>query len=119
MRFLADESCDFRVIRALRAAGYDVKAVIELAPGAVDSAVFEMAEREGRIFLTEDRDFGQLVYAAANPASGVILLRYPSTARAMLPTIVIEMLAQFAEKLLGRFVVLEPGRVRFGGDRKD
>jgi hypothetical protein len=30
MRFLADESCDFRVIRALRAAGHDVMAVIEM-----------------------------------------------------------------------------------------
>jgi hypothetical protein len=31
MRFLADESCDFRVVRALRAAGRDVKAIIEAA----------------------------------------------------------------------------------------
>src|SRR6266545_5018669 len=31
MRFLADESCDFRVIRALRAAGHDVVAVAEVA----------------------------------------------------------------------------------------
>ena len=80
MRFLADESCDFRVVRALRAAGHDVTAAIELVPGAADSTVFEMAEREGRIFVTEDRDFGQLVYAGANPAPGVILLRYPSRA---------------------------------------
>jgi hypothetical protein len=32
MRFLADESCDFRVVRVLRAAGHDVKAIIEIAP---------------------------------------------------------------------------------------
>jgi hypothetical protein len=29
MRFLADESCDFAVVRALRAAGHDVLAVAE------------------------------------------------------------------------------------------
>jgi hypothetical protein len=40
MRFLADESCDFRVVRALRAAAHDVKAVMELAPGAADHARF-------------------------------------------------------------------------------
>lgn len=33
MRFLADESCDFGVVRALRAAGHDVKAVVEDSPG--------------------------------------------------------------------------------------
>jgi predicted nuclease of predicted toxin-antitoxin system len=115
MRFFADESCDFRVVRALRDAGHDVTAVIELVPGAADRAVFEMAEREGRIFVTEDRDFGELVYAGGNPAPGVILLRYPSTARARLPAIVVDVVTSHAEKLAGRFVVLEPGRVRFGG----
>jgi hypothetical protein len=43
MRFLADESCDFRVVRALRAAGHDVKTIIEAAPGAEDEAVLAMA----------------------------------------------------------------------------
>jgi predicted nuclease of predicted toxin-antitoxin system len=65
MRFLADESCDFRVIRALRAAGHEVTAVIEVMSGADDDAIIELAAREARIFVTEDRDFGQLVYAAA------------------------------------------------------
>ena len=64
MRFLADESCDFRVVRALRAAGHDVVAAIEATPGAEDAAVIEVAVRERRIFVTEDRDFGQLVQSA-------------------------------------------------------
>jgi hypothetical protein len=38
MRFLADESCDFRVVRAWRAAGHDVVAVAEVAAGAEDDA---------------------------------------------------------------------------------
>jgi predicted nuclease of predicted toxin-antitoxin system len=81
MRFLADESCDFRVVRALREAGHDVMAVIEIAPGSDDAAVIDMAAREGRVFLTEDRDFGQLVYAAAKATAGVILLRFPTAVR--------------------------------------
>jgi hypothetical protein len=39
MRFLADESCDFAVVRALRKSGYDVVAVAEIAPRAEDSDV--------------------------------------------------------------------------------
>jgi hypothetical protein len=34
MRLLADESCDFAVVRALRAAGHDVRAVADAAPAA-------------------------------------------------------------------------------------
>jgi predicted nuclease of predicted toxin-antitoxin system len=102
------------VIRALRAAGHDVMAVVELAPGAEDDAIMEVAAREKRIFVTEDRDFGQLIYAAAKPASGVIMLRFPSRARAGLPATVVEMVARYGEKLANRFVVVQPGRVRFG-----
>jgi len=43
MRFLADESCDFIVVKALRAAGHDVLIVSEIAPRAEDSEVIELA----------------------------------------------------------------------------
>lgn len=39
MRFIADESCDYAVVRELRAAGHDVLAMAELEPGTEDSAV--------------------------------------------------------------------------------
>jgi predicted nuclease of predicted toxin-antitoxin system len=97
MHFLADESCDFRVVRALRAAGHDVHAVIEIAPGADDLVVIAMTLGENRILLTEDSDFGQLVYAAGKPNAGVILLRYPSTVRANLPAFITEIVAKHAE----------------------
>ena len=44
LRFLADESCDFAVVRALRGAGYDVVAVAEFINQSLDSAVFEQAQ---------------------------------------------------------------------------
>ena len=47
--FLADESCDFAVVRALRAAGHDVKAVSEVCPGVPDEEVMQIGIEEGRI----------------------------------------------------------------------
>jgi hypothetical protein len=72
-----------------------------------------MAVRERRIFVT-DRDFGQLVYAAGAPTSGVILLRYPSRVRALLPAAVVDFVDKHGTKLANRFAVLQPGRVRLG-----
>jgi predicted nuclease of predicted toxin-antitoxin system len=118
MRLLADESCDFRVVRALRTAGHDVAAVIEFAPGSGDIDVIDTAVREQRIFITEDRDFGQLVYATTKTTHGVILLRYPSTRRANLPAIVAELIARYGEQLGGRFIVVEPGRIRIGAPKQ-
>ncbi len=107
------------MVRALRAAGHDVVAVAEVAVGAEDDAILEMAMREKRIFVTEDRDFGQLVYAAARPAQGVILVRFPSNARTNLPTIVADLVAEHGERLADRFVVIQPGRIRFGAILRD
>ena len=63
MNFLADESCAGPVIWALREAGHDVVAVAEVASGAADEQVMNQALGERRILITEDRDFGELVYA--------------------------------------------------------
>jgi len=42
MLFLADESCDFAVVRALRDAEHEVVAVAEVTPRADDDAVLAM-----------------------------------------------------------------------------
>lgn len=62
MLFLADESCDFAAVRALRGARHDVKAICEISPGSPDQEVIDLAIREGRILLMEDKDFGQLFF---------------------------------------------------------
>ena len=61
MRFLADESLDMAVTRALRSAGHDIRIVSREFPGAADEDVARAAAYDGRILLTEDRDFGRLV----------------------------------------------------------
>ena len=53
MRFLADESCDFAVVRALRSADHDVLAITEVSPREEDQDVMERAVREGRLLITE------------------------------------------------------------------
>jgi predicted nuclease of predicted toxin-antitoxin system len=112
MRFLADESCDFAAVRALRAAGHDVLAVAELAPRAPDTEVIRLAVREQRILLTEDKDFGQLVFAQGAHTRGVLYLRFPASARSQIPEVVVRLVEQQRERLHQAFVVVQPGRIR-------
>jgi len=112
MRLLADESCDFAAVRALRIAGHDVLTVSEVSPRADDARVMELAVRGRRVLLTEDKDFGQLVYADRRATAGVILIRFPATARASLGNAVVQLVAARGNQLSRRFVVLQPGRVR-------
>jgi len=114
VRLVADEivNCDFSVVVDLRLAGYDVVSITEQMPGADDETVIDFARSERRLLITEDKDFGQLVFAAAKQNSGVILIRYPASARSALTAAVLKLLSDNGENVYSRFAVLEPGRVR-------
>ena len=114
MRFLADESCDYAVVRALSGLGHDVLAVADLSPRADDESVIGLALRERCVLLTEDKDFGQLVHASGLESIGVVLLRFPVRLRSRIGEAVIDLVNQRGEDLTGRFVVPQPGRVRIG-----
>ena len=112
LRFLADESCDFAVVRALRAEGYDVLAVSEVTYRSDDRELIDQAYRERRILLTEDKDFGWLVYASHVDSSGVILIRFPGNARQNLAQSVRQIVEEQGKHLLKAFVVVQPGHTR-------
>jgi len=112
VRLLADESLDMAVVRALREAGHAVKTIAENSPGASDEEVAELARVDDRILLTEDRDFGRLVYAELRGARGVIFMRYPAGARTQIGGEVANLIDSEREGLNGAFVVMQPGRAR-------
>jgi len=114
VRFLADESCDFRVVTALRNAGHDVVAVAEVARGALDQAVLVRAQEERRVILAEDKDFGQLTVATQRGTGpGLLLMRCPEPARAELPAAIVSLVARLGDRLIGAIVVWTPRRTRY------
>ena len=112
MNFVADESCARPVIQALREAGHDVVAIAEIAKGATDDQVLERALKEKRVLITEDRDFGELIYARGRSSAGVILVRFPSRARRAKSATVIEAVSKLGSRLGDAFTVVQPGRLR-------
>lgn len=112
MEFLADESCALPVIQSLRAAGHDVVSIAESDPGAHDEQVLARALNEKRVLITEDRDFGELVYARGRSSAGVILLRFPSGVRLFKAATVVDAVTRLGARLQNSFAVVEPGRVR-------
>jgi hypothetical protein len=64
VRLLANENIPRAAVAALIAAGHDVAWVRQAAPGMPDPEVLAMAEREKRILVTFDNDFGELTAAA-------------------------------------------------------
>lgn len=80
MKFLLDQDVYALTERFLRGLGYDVVTAAELSLSrALDTELLKTAGEQGRIFVTRDRDYGNLVFVHS-AGSGVIYLRIlPST----------------------------------------
>jgi predicted nuclease of predicted toxin-antitoxin system len=75
VRFFADECVDMRVVHALRSAGHEVLQPDFSDRGAADDSVLETALNNKAVLLTEDRDFGALIFRDLHDAVGVFYFR--------------------------------------------
>ena len=76
MKFLADENFPRLAIELLRVAGFDVAWSGDTHAGATDREVLRLCAAEKRTLLTFDKDFGELAFKAALPATcGILLFR--------------------------------------------
>ena len=113
MKFLADECCNAELVSLLRSEGYDVLYGMEFKPGVSDQEILETAFAEKRILLTEDKDFGELIYRLMKPAFGIILLRFEVRERHMKWPRLRELLHHYSFRLKGHFTVVETEKFRF------
>jgi predicted nuclease of predicted toxin-antitoxin system len=112
MNLLADECCDAALVAALRSDGHDVLFAVESLRGATDDQVLERADNEGRILLTEDKDFGELVYRLKRPARGIVLLRFDVADRVLKIPRLRSLLENQSEQMLDAFVVIDKEKIR-------
>jgi len=113
LKFLADECCDAGLVASLRDLGHDVTYVIEEKTGSSDDKVLTTAYNEGRILLTEDKDFGELVYRLRKPSAGIVLIRIDVKDRHMKWPRLKTLIEKYEERLPGNFIVIHPNKYRF------
>ena len=113
MKFLADECCDAGLVASLKKDSHDVLYVLEKKPGATDDEVLLDAYNERRILVTEDKDFGELVYRLKKPAEGIILIRVEVEQRHMKWPRLKKLIEQYETRLSGHFVVIDIEKFRF------
>jgi len=75
VKILADEGVDRPIVERLRQSGHQVWYVAEMEPGISDNVILDLANREGAVLLTADKDFGELVFRQGRMTRGIILVR--------------------------------------------
>ena len=112
MRFVADESVDGLVVRALEECGHEVVSVAEKFPGAADEVVLRVAAERRAVLVTADKDFGELVFRRGLASSGVLLLRLCGCASPRKAELVVAAVVQRGEAMSGSFSVMTPRVLR-------
>jgi len=112
LRFVADESVDSAIVERLRRDGHEGLYVAETQPGIADEAVLELANRDGAVLLTADKDFGELVFRQRRLDSGVVLLRLAGLSEEAKAREVVAAVAAHDDEMGSAFSVVSPGLVR-------
>ncbi len=114
MRFLVDMGLSTRVADWLREQGHDAVHAREIGLyRAMDQQIVDRAARDGRVVVTADLDFGELMALSGSSAVSVVLFRVSSFRFANLVARLGSALQGCSEALTsGAIVVVENDRLR-------
>ncbi|HWD25940.1 MAG TPA: DUF5615 family PIN-like protein [Rhizomicrobium sp.] len=112
MKVLADENCERELVNDLRKAGHDVISILDTSPSIDDGMVFELAQNEGRVLLTNDHDFGALAEHAEKRPPAVLLMRLERVSLRRRIDTVLRALTELSGDINARFIVIEPHQTR-------
>ena len=77
-----------------------------------DDVVLKRANADGRVLMTADKDFGELVFRLHHVTFGVLLVRLPGLPSESRAEAVAQVVGEHGDEMARAFTVLSPGLVR-------
>jgi predicted nuclease of predicted toxin-antitoxin system len=111
-KFIVDENVGYSTIKYLRKKGFDTKSVREIFPSRDDVYIMKNAYQEKRVIITNDKDFGHLVFKLNLPAVAVILFRFNDESPALKINALDTILNLPEEKIINHFIVASENKIR-------
>ena len=107
MKLLIDENIHRKIIDAIREENFSFVSVQESFSGMDDPDILNLSLNPQQIVITQDSDFGELIYKNNFRAFSVIYLRFiPIQIFTIIPILIDFLKQNTEEKLKGKFVVL-------------
>lgn len=75
MKFPADENFEPQFVERLRDEGHEVLFLDEYEAGFSDERILDFAVEQNAVLITNDKDFGELIFRHGFESRGVIFLR--------------------------------------------
>jgi predicted nuclease of predicted toxin-antitoxin system len=111
LSFLADVNVEKGLVDHIRASGYDIKWIPDYDRQMSDDMLLEMAVREKRILITNDKDFGELVFRQTR-LGGVILLRFKGQQVLDKIKVLRKLLEDHSSRVSGSLCILSNEKIR-------
>jgi len=115
MKFKLDENLGLLGKSLLEADGHNVMTVVEQQlSGAQDERIYKVCQKEGRVLVTLDHDFGQTIRFSPEASSGIVVIECKGRVS---PSMILGRMSELATLLRTRPIdrelwIVEPGRIR-------
>ena len=109
---IADENINHRIILEIRKIPLNVISIQEEYSGISDEEVIEFSKNPPRLIITEDKDFGEWVFAHDVRDISVIFLRYHHSQLIEIISILVSLLKQNLTQLFGKFTTITTKKIR-------
>ena len=107
MRFLIDESTGRKLAGIIKQAGYNAVFSFDILGRTSDEELLKFAEKKKYVLISDDKDFGELIFRLNKPASGVIFLRMAKHPKKRFAAI-----KGILDKAEGKFIVVKEGQIK-------
>ncbi len=112
MILVADESVDYRIVTFLREQNFTILAIIDNDASIPDLEVLQKANEHKALLITEDKDFGELVFRLKLEHCGILLLRFYNLEIQTRNWKLLEALKKHEKELSNNFSTLTEKRLR-------
>lgn len=113
MRFVVDECTGPRVAAWLIEQGHEAISIFDDARGVTDDVVLDIANSGNYIQITNDKDFGEMIFREGRSHCGIIFLRLADERSAAKIEAIDRLIESYSDRLANAFVVVTERHVRF------
>ena len=109
---IADENIDYRIINRISKIPIDIISISKSYSGISDFEVIELSKNPPKIIITEDKDFGEWVFAHHIKDVSIIFLRYKYSDFEIISDILLNLLTTRIKDLQGKFTTITTQKIR-------
>lgn len=113
IKFLANVNVEKPLVDFLDEKGFDIKWITNIDKRMPDARVCEIANKEQRVIITNDKDFGEIVFLQKKITYGVILLRIKGQNSSEKIILIEKLLDKYPDKIADHFVIVTKEKFRF------